>query len=136
MVSKLFQFGVKKVSESVLKIFCIGFGIGNNLVSKKVSDSVSEIFGIEKSLGFGIEKNYQKNLGFVCLKHGFVKFGIGIGIGFKTFPIFLIVSDLVSKISIGFGIGKKIVSKKVLNFVSEIFGIEKSIGFGIGKYLV
>ena len=58
------------------------------MVSKKVSDSVSEIFGIEKSLGFGIEKNYQKNLGFVCLKHGFVKFGIGIGIGFETFPIF------------------------------------------------
>ena len=81
------------------------------MVSKKVSDSVSEIFGIEKSLGLGIENNYQKNLGFVCLKHSFVKFGIGIGIGFKTFPVFWLVSDSVSK----------------------KFEIEKSIGFGIGK---
>ena len=58
------------------------------MVLKKVSDSVSEIFGIEKSIGFVMEKNYQKNLGFVCLKHGFLKFGIGIGIGFETFPVF------------------------------------------------
>ena len=81
------------------------------MVSKKVSDSVSEIFGIEKSLGFGIEKNYQKILGFVCLKHGFVKFGIGIGIGFETLLFFGMVSDLALK----------------------KFGIEKSIGFGVKK---
>ena len=59
----------KKVSDLVSKKIgiqkSIGFGIGNNLVSKKVWDSVSEIFGIEKSLALGIEKNYQKNLGFV-----------------------------------------------------------------------
>ena len=80
------------VSDSVSKKFgiekSIGFGIGKNLVSKKVSDSVSEIFGIEKSIGFVMEKNYQKNLGFVGLNHGFLKFGISIGIGFKTFPVF------------------------------------------------
>ena len=69
------------------------------------------------------------------------KFGIGIGIGFKTFPIFFIVSDSALKIfgikiSVGFGIGKKLVSKKVFDSVSEIFGIEKSIGFGIGKNLI
>ena len=58
------------------------------MVSKKVSDSVSEIFGIEKSLGFGIKKNYQKNLGFIGWKHGFLKFGISIGIGFETLPFF------------------------------------------------
>ena len=42
-----------------------------NLVSKKISDSVSEKFGIEKSIGFGIENiwyrkkyriRYRKNL--------------------------------------------------------------------------
>ena len=43
-------FGV--VSDSVSKIFgikkSIGFGIVQNLVSEKVSDSVSKKFGIEK----------------------------------------------------------------------------------------
>ena len=42
----------KKVSDSVSEKFGIekniGFGIGNDLVLKKVSDSVSEIFGIGK----------------------------------------------------------------------------------------
>ena len=97
------------------------------MVLKKYRIRYQKIFGIEKSiafnigniwyrksLGFGIDKNYQKNLGFVCFKHGFVKFGIGIGISFETFPIFLMVSVSVSK----------------------KFGIEKSIGFGIGKNLV
>ena len=69
------------LSDSVSKIFgiekSIGFGIGKNLVSKKVSDSVSEKIGIEKSIGFGIGKN------LVSKK----------------------VSESVSKI---FGIGKKI----------------------------
>ena len=56
-------------------------------------------------------------------------------LGFETFPIFWIVSDSVSKKfgiekSIEFGIGKKLVSKKVSDSVSEKFGIEKSIGFG------
>ena len=96
------KFGIKK---------SIGFGIGKNLVSKKVSDSVSEKFGIEKSIAFVIEKKIQKNLGFVGLNHGFLKFGIGIGIGFETFPVFWLVSDSVSK----------------------KFGIKESIGFGIGK---
>ena len=57
---------LKKVSDLVSEIFgiekCIGFGIGKYLVSKKVSDSVSEIFGIEKSLRFGIEKIIKKYL--------------------------------------------------------------------------
>ena len=53
----------------------------------------------------------KKNLRFVCFKHGFVKFYIGIGIGYETFQIFWMVSDLVSK----------------------KFGIEKSIGFGMGN---
>ena len=48
--------------------------------------------------------------------------------GFETFPIFGIVSDLVSKKigiekSIGFGIRKKLVSKKVLDSISEKFGV-------------
>ena len=40
------------------------------------------------------------------------------------------------KISIGFGIGKKIGIEKVSDSVSEIFGIGKRIEFGIGKYLI
>ena len=36
------------IVEFCLIEISIGFGIGKNLVSKKVSDSVSEIFGIEK----------------------------------------------------------------------------------------
>ena len=60
-----------------------------------------------------------------------VKHGISIGIGFKTFPIFLIVSDSVSKNlvskSIGFGIGKNLVSKKVPESILKIFGIGKKI---------
>ena len=70
------------------------------------------------------------------MKHGFVKFGIGIGIGFETFPIFLMVSDSVSKKfgiekSIGFGIGNIWYRKKYRIRYRKIFGIEKSIGFGI-----
>ena len=135
----------KKVSDSVSEKFgiekSIGFGIGKNLVSKKVSDSVSEIFGIEKSIGFVIEKNYQKNLCFVCLKHGFLKFGIGIGIGFETFPVFWLVSDSVSKKfgiekSIGFGIGRNLVSKKVSDSVSEKIWYRKKYRIRYRKYLV
>ena len=44
----------KKVSDSVSEKFgiekSIGFGIGNYLVSKKVSDSVLEIIGIGKKI--------------------------------------------------------------------------------------
>ena len=52
--------------------------------------------------------------------------------GFETFTIFWIVSDSASKKfgikkSIGFGIGKNLVSKKVSDSVSEIFGIGKKI---------
>ena len=146
------------VSDSVSKKFgiekSIRFGIVKNLVLKKVSDSVSEIFGIEKSIGFVMEKNYQKNLGFVGLNHGFLKFGIGIGIGFETFPVFWLVSDSVSKKfgiekSIGFGIGKiwyrkkyriryrkKLVSKKVSDSVSERIWYRKKYRNRYRKYLV
>ena len=71
-------FGIEKVSESVSEII---------RYQKKVLDSVSEIFGIKTSLGFSIKKKSQKSLGFLCFKNGFVKFGIGIGIGLETFPI-------------------------------------------------
>ena len=58
----------KKVSDSVSEIFgiekSIGFGIRKYLVSNKVSDSVSEIFGI-KNLIFGIEKLCKKS--WFCL---------------------------------------------------------------------
>ena len=60
------------VLDSVSKKFGIGFGIGKfwyrkkyrirywkNLVSKKVSDSVLKIFGIGKSIGFGIGKFFD-----------------------------------------------------------------------------
>ena len=51
-------------------------------------------------------------------------------LGFETFPIFGMVLYSVSKKfgiekSIGIGKGKKLVSKKVLDSVSEIFGMEK-----------
>ena len=55
--------------------------VSENLVSKKVSVSVSKIFGFEKSIGIGLEKNwYRKSIGI-----GFVKFCIekSIGIGFQ-----------------------------------------------------
>jgi hypothetical protein len=74
------------VSDSVSKKFgiekSIGFGIENNLVSKKVSDSVLEIFGIEKSIGFGIEKKLalKKVSDSVSKKFGIEK-SIGFGIG-------------------------------------------------------
>jgi len=73
-------------------------------------------------------------------------------LGFKTFPIVLMVSVSVSKIfgiekSIGIGFEKiwyrkkyryrfrkKLVSKKVSVSVSKNFGIEKSIGIGFEKF--
>ena len=79
------KFGIKKVSDSESGIIWY----------KKVLDLVSKIFVINKSFRFSIGKYFQKDLGFVCFKHGFVKFGICIGIGFKTFLIFSIVSDSV-----------------------------------------
>ena len=48
--SQLITFSHFDIEES------IGFGIVKYLVSKKVSDSVSEKFGIKKSIGFGIGK--------------------------------------------------------------------------------
>ena len=84
-----------------------------NLVSKKVSDSVSENFwyGIKVSDSvseiFGIEKKYRiRNRKKLSKKSWFCLFGI-------------------KKKSIGFGIGKKLVSKKVSDSVSEKIGIEK-----------
>ena len=49
-----------------------------------------------------------------------------------------VLKEIGIEISIGFGIGKKLVSEKVLGSVSELFGIEKvsdsvSEIFGIGK---
>ena len=89
------------VSDSVLKKIgnkkSIGFGIGNIWYRIRYQ----KIFGIKKSIGCGIgniwywkksciqyRKKLSKNLGYVCSKHGFVKFGICIDTGFETFPIF------------------------------------------------
>ena len=148
-VSKLFHFFrwyriryrknlvSKKVSDSVSKKnwyrkkYRIRYR--KNLVSEKVSDSVLEIFGIENSIRFCIEKKLSQNLGFVCLKHGFVKFGICIGIGFETFPFFWMVSDSVSKKfgiekSIRFGIEKCWYQKKVSDSVSFRFWVSSHTG--------
>ena len=73
------------------------------LTSLSTSQPLGNIW-YRKSLGFSIEKNHKKNLGFVCFKHSFVKFCNSIGIGFETFPIFV---D-----SIGFGIEKIWYQKK------------------------
>ena len=80
-----------------------------------------EIFGI-------------KNFGFVCFKHGFVKLGIRIGIGFEffhlsdsiRFGINFFIEFVIEKI-IGFSI-KKIVYRKKYQIQYR-----KSIGFGIEK---
>ena len=66
---------------------------------------MSKIFGIKKYQIQFEEFFLQKSLGFVCLKHGFIKFGIDMGTDFKTFPFF----D-----SIGFSIEKIWYRKKVL----------------------
>ena len=47
-----------------------------------------KIFGIETSLGFSIKNKLSKSLGFVCLKLSLVKFGIDMGISFKTYLFF------------------------------------------------
>ena len=56
-------------------------------------------------------------------------------LGFETFPMFWMVSDSVSKKfgiekSIGFGIGKKLVSKKYRIRYRKYLVSEKSFGFG------
>ena len=60
-------------------------------------------------------------------------------LGLETFPIFGIVSDSVSK-KIWYRkkyriryIGKNLLSKKLSDSVSEIYGTEESIGFVMGK---
>ena len=69
-----------------------------------VSDSVSEKFGIEKSIGFGIEKNwYRSTFGYFGWRFGFETSRL------RNFSFFRIVSDLVSK---------NVVSKKVSDLVS------------------
>ena len=81
-VSKLFYFGIKKYRIRYKKIWyrkSIRFGIEKSIGFGK------EIFGIKKSR-IRYQKRLSKHFCFVCLKHSFVKFGIGIGIGFKTFP--------------------------------------------------
>ena len=123
-----------------------GFCIRNNLVSKKVWDLVSKIFGIEKNMGFGIGNIwYQKSLGFGIEKNylfwtWFCKIWYRYWYRFQNFSnlfncIGFGIEKIGIKISIEFGI-KKMGTKKVLGSVLEIFGIKINIGFGIGKYLV
>ena len=60
-VSKLFHsFGGFRFSFVQILGILIWFGIEKNLVSIKVSDSVSKIFGIGKSIGFGIGKIWYR----------------------------------------------------------------------------
>ena len=85
------QIGIKK---------SIGFSL-NKIWYKKIIG-----FGIKKSIRFGIEQIWYKKVS------GFVKFGINIGIGFKTFPC-LETDTNVEKNGI-----KKVGIKKVLDSVS------------------
>jgi len=122
-------FRFRNFSVSKLFHFFDGFGFGiekiwyrkkywiryrKNLVSEKVSDSVSEKFGIGKSFGFSI----IQILGIL----GDVSFSKVLGI--ETFPFFRWFRIRYRK---------NLVSKKVSDSVSKKFSIEKSIGFGIGK---
>ena len=78
-----------------------------------VSVSVSEIFGIEKSIGIGFENFwYRKKVSVLVSK----KFGI--------------------EKSIGIGIGKILVSKKVSVLVSKKIGIGKKYRYRYRKKLV
>jgi len=116
---------------SVSKLFHFfggfGFGIGKfwyrkkdrfryrkNLVSEKVSDSVSKKFGIGTSFGYG----------FVQILGILGDVSVSKLLGFETFPFFGWFRIRYRKI---------LVLKKVSVSVSKKFGIEKSIGFGIGK---
>ena len=86
------------------------------LVSKKVSVSVSKIFGIGKSFGIGFEKIwYRKKYRYWYRKN----FGIE--------------KVLVSK---NFGFEKKYRYRFRKNLVSKKFGIEKSIGIGFVKFCI
>ena len=73
-----------------------------------VSDSVSKQFGIERSIGFGIEKIWYR-------KKYQIRYRKKIGI----------------EKSIGFGIGKIWYRRKYRIRYRKEFGIEKSIGIGI-----
>ena len=83
-VSKLLGF------ETFPIFWMVSDSVSKNLVSKKVSDSVLKKNWYRKKYWIRYQKkmvlkNIIKNLGFVCLKHGFVKVGIeksfGFGIG-------------------------------------------------------
>ena len=101
-----------------------------DLVSEKVSDSVSKIFGIGKSFGYG-----------------FVQILVILGdvsvlklLGFETFTFFRWFwfqyrKNLVSK-KYRIRYQKKLASIKVSDSVSEKIGIEKSFGFGFVQILV
>ena len=99
------------------------------------------LFVIDKSLRFGIKNIIQKSIGFGIGKYWVSKKSTGFGIGNIWYQkkyriwyrkIFGIekVSDSVLDIcgiekSIRFGIGKYLVSKKVSDLISEIFGYSK-----------
>ena len=52
---------------------------------KKISEFDIKNIWYKNKYRIRYQKKLSKSLEFVCLKHGFVKFGIDIGIGFKTF---------------------------------------------------
>ena len=61
LVSKVWRFGFKTSRFQNFSIFLWSrIRYRKNLVSKKVSDSVSKKFGIEKSIGFGIGKIWYR----------------------------------------------------------------------------
>ena len=73
------------------------------LVSKKVSVSVSKIFGIGKSFGIGFEKIwYRKKYRYWYRKNFGIEKSIGIGIGKK-----LVLKKVSVSVSKKIGIGKK-----------------------------
>jgi len=133
----------EKVSVSVSKIFgiekSIGIGFEFFLVSIKVSESVSEKIGINKSISF--EKIWYK-IFFLASFYLYWTQSVDLKsfrFGFETFPCFLMVSvskKIWSRKKYRYRFRKILVSKKVSVSVSKIFGIDKSIGIGFGKNLV
>jgi len=154
-------FRFRNFSVSKLFHFFGGFGFGiekiwyrkkyriryrKNLVSKKVSDSVSEKFGIQKSFGFGFvqilstvtpqEVNFStfgvQSSPKRCTVDTWIRFCSVLFRFWVFWVMFRFRNFSVSKLFHfldGFGFGIEKVSDSVL----KIFGIGKSIGFGIGK---
>ena len=89
-----------------------------------VSVSVSEIFGIEKSIGIGFEKNwYRKKYRYRFRRILVSKKSFGIGF-----------EKIWYRKKYRYWFRKILVSKKVSVSVSKKFGIEKSIGIGFEKF--